>query len=100
VAHDSVQQAARRRHDDARSAGAADVFDLLGPAARGLKAVGRLDMASAGLLLLTSDAQLGSLRPGAWRELGRDEIARALKGSGHSALPRTAPNCFKRGLLG
>ncbi|HEY3885709.1 MAG TPA: pseudouridine synthase [Vicinamibacterales bacterium] len=34
------------------------VFDVLGPTAEGLVAVGRLDLASSGLLLLTSDTQL------------------------------------------
>jgi pseudouridine synthase len=36
------------------------VFDLLGDAAAGLVAVGRLDFASSGLLLLTNDTQLAN----------------------------------------
>jgi 23S rRNA pseudouridine2605 synthase len=34
------------------------VFDVLGPAGQGLVTVGRLDLASSGLLLLTTDTQL------------------------------------------
>ena len=36
------------------------VFDVLGDAARGLMPIGRLDMASTGLLLLTNDTRLGT----------------------------------------
>ena len=40
--------------------GRATIYDLLGEAARGLIAVGRLDRATSGLLILTNDTQLAN----------------------------------------
>jgi 23S rRNA pseudouridine2605 synthase len=43
------------RHDPQ---GRRTIYDVIGPAARGLIAVGRLDLATTGLLILTSDTRL------------------------------------------
>jgi len=50
------------------------VFDVLGDAAEGLVAVGRLDRASTGLLLLTSDTQLADELTDPAREVPRKYI--------------------------
>jgi 23S rRNA pseudouridine2605 synthase len=45
------------RHDPE---GRSTVFDVIGEAGEGLKAIGRLDLATSGMLLLTTDAQLAN----------------------------------------
>jgi 23S rRNA pseudouridine2605 synthase len=45
-----------RRDPDGRPT----IYDVVGEAARGLASVGRLDLATSGLLLLTSDTRLGN----------------------------------------
>lgn len=50
------------------------VFDVLGEHGRGLVVVGRLDMASTGLLLLTNDTQLAASLTDPARRVPRDYI--------------------------
>lgn len=75
--------------------GRATVFDLLGKAAVGLVAVGRLDLASSGLLLLTSDTRLAD-----WLTDPRTGIVRRYVVSVRGALPVDAARRLERGLDG
>jgi 23S rRNA pseudouridine2605 synthase len=53
------------------------IFDVLGPTADGLVAVGRLDYASSGLLLLTNDTQLAEWLTNPVNEVPREYVVTA-----------------------
>jgi 23S rRNA pseudouridine2605 synthase len=71
------------------------VFGLLGRDARGLVAVGRLDMASTGLLLLTTDTQLA-----AWLTDPANEIVRRYVVTARGAVSDASTQAMERGIGG
>ena len=71
------------------------VFDVLGPDARSLVAVGRLDLASTGLLLLTTDTQLA-----AWLTDPRNQVIRRYVVTARGAVSHEAARAMERGLGG
>jgi len=81
-----------RRHDTQRSRPAATIYDVLGDDARGLIPVGRLDLATTGLLLLTTDTRLAN-----WITDPENEVARiyAVTVRGRSR-PRPSRSCLSR----
>lgn len=50
------------------------IYDVLGPAAHGLQAIGRLDRASTGLLLLTNDTRLADALTDPGRQVPRTYV--------------------------
>jgi 23S rRNA pseudouridine2605 synthase len=58
--HDPAARATRRGDDASRSRGRATAYELLRQAGPHLQAIGRLDLASRGLLLCTSDTRLSA----------------------------------------
>jgi len=71
------------------------VFDVLGRDAGALVAVGRLDMASTGLLLLTTDTHLA-----AWLTDPRNEIVRRYVVTARGALTDAEARAMERGIGG
>lgn len=80
-----------RRDPDGRKT----VFDVLGPDAGPLVAVGRLDMASTGLLLLTTDTRLA-----AWLTDPRHEIVRRYVVTARGAVTDSEATAMERGIDG
>lgn len=71
------------------------VFDVLGPVAGSLVAVGRLDLASTGLLLLTTDTQLA-----AWLTDPRNQVIRRYVVTARGAVSDDSARAMERGLGG
>jgi 23S rRNA pseudouridine2605 synthase len=71
------------------------VFDVLGEDAGSLVAVGRLDMASTGLLLLTTDTELA-----AWLTDPRNEVVRRYVVTARGAVTNEEATAMERGIGG
>lgn len=69
------------------------VFDVLGEEAGSLVAVGRLDMASTGLLLLTTDTELA-----AWLTDPRNEVVRRYVVTARGAVTDEEATAMERGI--
>jgi len=69
------------------------VFGLLGPAAEGLSAVGRLDLASTGLLLLTNDTRLAD-----WLTAPSSEVPRTYLVTVRGELTDATARSFEAGI--
>jgi 23S rRNA pseudouridine2605 synthase len=71
------------------------VFDVLGPESAGLVAVGRLDLATTGLLLLTSDTQLAN-----WLTDPANGVIRRYAVTVRGEIPNEAATRMERGIDG
>jgi 23S rRNA pseudouridine2605 synthase len=93
VAHPRVPQTPRFITTRRDPQGRKTVFDALGPDAGSLVAVGRLDLASTGLLLLTTDTQLA-----AWLTDPRNQVIRRYVVTARGGVSDDAARAMERGL--